>query len=153
MIDEKSFKFYKHVHHNECYHCDSCLWSWPSIFPVSGKILLLIIVNALQSGHDAFSSLYYFVYFMSLRIWNGILAIHCNITQADWLMGITLSSVCLCVCASVRHTFYAPGLKGPPGASSNRIVCPSVRLFCPSVHPSVCLSVNSVQLTNKVQYL
>ena len=41
--------------------------------------------------------------------------------------------------------FYAPGLKGPPGASSNRIVCPSVR-------PSVCLSVrNSIPLTNKVQ--
>ena len=39
--------------------------------------------------------------------------------------------------------FYAPGLKGPPGASSNRIVC-----------PSVCLSVrNSVPLIHKVQYL
>ena len=38
---------------------------------------------------------------------------------------------------SDRH-FYAPGLKGPPGASSNWIVCPSVRLF---VRPSVCLSV------------
>ena len=51
----------------------------------------------------------------------------------------------VCVC------FYAPGLKGPPGASSVRIVCPSVRL---SVCPSVCLSVrNSVPLTNKVQYL
>ena len=43
--------------------------------------------------------------------------------------------------------FLCPGLKGPPGASSNRIVCPSVCL-------SVCLSVrNSVPLTNKVQYL
>ena len=41
--------------------------------------------------------------------------------------------------------FYAFGLKGLPGASSNQIVCPSVRL-------SVCLSVrNSVPLTNKVQ--
>ena len=39
--------------------------------------------------------------------------------------------------------FYATGLKGPPGASSNRIV----RL-------SVCLSVrNSVPLTHTVQYL
>ena len=35
--------------------------------------------------------------------------------------------------------FYAPGLKGPPGASSNRIVRPFVR--------------NPVPLTNKVQYL
>ena len=39
--------------------------------------------------------------------------------------------------------YYAPGLKGPPGASSNWIV----RL---SVCPSVC---NSVPLTKKVQYL
>ena len=51
--------------------------------------------------------------------------------------------------------FYAPGLKGPPGASSVWIVRLSVR---PSVCPSVCLSVcpsvrNSVPLTNKVQYL
>ena len=38
---------------------------------------------------------------------------------------------------------YAPGLKGPPGASSNRIVRLSV---CPSVR-------NSVPLANKVQYL
>ena len=35
--------------------------------------------------------------------------------------------------------FYAPGLKGPPGASINPIIRPSVR--------------NSVPLTNKVQYL
>ena len=41
------------------------------------------------------------------------------------------------------ESFYAPGLKGPPGASSNLIVC----LF---VCPFVC---NSVPLTNKVQYL
>ena len=47
--------------------------------------------------------------------------------------------------------FYAPGLKGPPGASSNRIVRPSV---CLSVCLSVCPSVrNSVPLTIKVQYL
>ena len=39
--------------------------------------------------------------------------------------------------------FYAPGLKGPPGASSNGIICLSV-------HLSVS---NSVPLTNKVQYL
>ena len=49
--------------------------------------------------------------------------------------------------------FYAPGLKGPPGAYSVWIVCPSV---CPSVRPSVRLSVrlsvsNSVPLINKVQ--
>ena len=32
--------------------------------------------------------------------------------------------------------FYAPGLIGPPGASSNQIVRLSVRLFvCPSVCP------------------
>ena len=43
--------------------------------------------------------------------------------------------------------FYAPGLKGPPGASSVWIVRPSV---CPSVRLSVR---NSVPLTNKVQYL
>ena len=48
-----------------------------------------------------------------------------------------------------RHIyFYAPGLKGPPEASSNRI---AVRL---SVRLSVCSSVrNSVPLTIKVQYL
>ena len=47
--------------------------------------------------------------------------------------------------------FYAPGLKGTPGASSNRIVRLSVRLSVPpSVRPSVR---NSVPLTNKVQYL
>ena len=42
--------------------------------------------------------------------------------------------------------FYAPSLKGPPGASSVWIVCPSV---CPSVRLSVH---NSVPLINKVQY-
>ena len=40
-------------------------------------------------------------------------------------------------------TFNAPGLKGPLGASSSRIICLSLRL---SVR-------NSVPLTNKVQYL
>ena len=43
--------------------------------------------------------------------------------------------------------FYAPGLKGPPGASSNQIVRLSV---CLSVRLSVR---NSVPLTIKVQYL
>ena len=48
-------------------------------------------------------------------------------------------------------SFYASGLKDPPGTSSNRIVCPSVR---PSVCLSVCPSVRySAPLTNKVQYL
>ena len=43
--------------------------------------------------------------------------------------------------------FYAPGLKGPPGASSNWIVRLSVRVsVCPFVR-------NSLPLTNKVQYL
>ena len=35
----------------------------------------------------------------------------------------------------LQTTFSAPGMKGPPGASSVWIVCPSVRL---SVHLSVC---------------
>ena len=52
---------------------------------------------------------------------------------------------------ALSASFYAPSLKGPPGASSNRIVrlsvCPSVCLpVCPSVH-------NSIPPTNKVQYL
>ena len=48
---------------------------------------------------------------------------------------------------SHKLRFYAPGLKGPPGASSNRIVRLSVCLsVCPSVR-------NSVPLTIKVQYL
>ena len=53
------------------------------------------------------------------------------------------------------EAFYAPGLKGPPGASSNQIVRPSVCLsVCLSVRLSVCPSVrNSVPLTIKVQYL
>ena len=47
-------------------------------------------------------------------------------------------------CLNLKYcNSYAPGLKGPPGASNNRIVC-----------PSVCVSVrNSVPITNKVQYL
>ena len=46
-----------------------------------------------------------------------------------------------------QNHFYAPGLKGPPGASSVWIFCLSVRPF---VRPSVR---NSVPLINKVQYL
>ena len=53
---------------------------------------------------------------------------------------------CICIhlfcnmTAPLVPNFYAPGLKGPPGASSNRIVrlslCLSVRLsVCPSVCP------------------
>ena len=43
----------------------------------------------------------------------------------------------------LKDCFLCPGLKGQRGASSNRII-----------HPSVCLSVrSSVPLTNKVQYL
>ena len=47
------------------------------------------------------------------------------------------------MCFGTKNNFYAPGLKGPSGAFRNRIVRLSTRLF-------VC---NSVQLTNKVQYL
>ena len=51
----------------------------------------------------------------------------------------------------LQTTFSAPGLKGPPGASSVWIVCPSV---CPSVCLSICPFIRySVPLTNKVQYL
>ena len=78
----------------------------------------------------------------------------------DWLRAATKGDKSSCARADVmsrghvcRHIqgyapyFYAPGLKGPPGASSDWIV----RL---SVCPSVCLSVrNSVPLSNKVQYL
>ena len=50
----------------------------------------------------------------------------------------------------LQTTFFAPGLKGSPGASSVWIVCPSVCLsicpFCPFIR-------YSVPLTNKVQYL
>ena len=47
----------------------------------------------------------------------------------------------------LSRAFYAPGLKGPPRASSVWIVRPSVCLsVCPSVH-------NSVPLIHKVQYL
>ena len=42
-----------------------------------------------------------------------------------------------------QNGYYAPGPKGPPGASSNWIVRPFV---CPSVH-------NAVPFTNKVQCL
>ena len=55
------------------------------------------------------------------------------------------SSIHLYVSVSVHNTFYASGLKGLLGASSNQIVRLSVYL---SVSPSVCLSVrNSVLLT------
>ena len=46
-----------------------------------------------------------------------------------------------------KLSFYATGMKGPPGASSNLIVRLSV---CLSVRLSVR---NSVPLTNKMQYL
>ena len=46
--------------------------------------------------------------------------------------------------------FYAPGLKGPPGASSNWIVRLSV---CLSVCPSVCLSVIPSRLQTKCNIL
>ena len=55
----------------------------------------------------------------------------------------------LIVCLStltLAIIFYAPGLKGPPGASSNRIVRLSVRPF---VCPSVCLSVIPSRLQTK----
>ena len=39
--------------------------------------------------------------------------------------------------AIIKKDIYAPGLKGPPGETSNRIVCPSVCLF---VRLSVILS-------------
>ena len=56
-----------------------------------------------------------------------------------------------CSSTDFLKTFYAPGLKGPPGASSVWIVRLSVR---PSVRPFVRPSVrNSVPLTFKVQYL
>ena len=56
-----------------------------------------------------------------------------------------LVTILLFIDIKVAGYFYAPGLKGPSRASSNRIVRPSV---C----TPVCLSVrNSVQLTNKVQ--
>ena len=45
-------------------------------------------------------------------------------------------------------SFYAPGLKGPSGASSNRIVRPSV---CPSVRPSVRLSVCLSVIPSRLQ--
>ena len=44
---------------------------------------------------------------------------------------------CLWICpknCELQHHFYAPGLKGPPGASTNWIIRLSVRL-------SVCLSI------------
>ena len=69
-----------------------------------------------------------------LKIWHKICK-HC-----PWIIILKLWV------NTVNH-FYAPGLKGPPGASSVSIVCPSL---CPSVHLSVR---NSVPLTNKVQYL
>ena len=47
-----------------------------------------------------------------------------------------------------KTPFYAPGLKGLPGASSNRIVRPSV---CPSVRPSVCLSVRLSVIPSRLQ--
>ena len=68
-----------------------------------------------------------------------------------WMDSFVFLSVIFAILKINILSFYAPGLKGPPGASSNRIVCPSV---CLSVRPSVRLSVrNSVPLTNKVQYL
>ena len=44
----------------------------------------------------------------------------------------------------VHNAFYAPGLKGPPGASSVWIV----RL---SVHPSICLSVRLSVIPSRLQ--
>ena len=49
-----------------------------------------------------------------------------------------------------KECFYAPGLKGPPGASSNRIVRLSV---CPFVCLFVCLSVIPSRLQTKCNNL
>ena len=51
---------------------------------------------------------------------------------------------------SLDLVFYAPGLKGPPGASSSRIVRLSV---CPFVCPFVCLSVIPSRLQTKCNNL
>ena len=48
-----------------------------------------------------------------------------------WLINVHNVTTCIrvTVCQFFLYvTFYAPGLKGPPGASSNRIVRLSVRL-------------------------
>ena len=64
-----------------------------------------------------------------------------------WLSGNDFSCLYFLETIIDALNFYAPGLKGLLGASSNRIVHPSV---CLSVHLSVR---NSVRLTNKLQYL
>ena len=56
----------------------------------------------------------------------------------------TAPFICFNISESLKvQFFYAPGLKGPPRASSNQILCLSVRPFVGS----------SVLLTCKVQYL
>ena len=85
-------------------------------------------------------------------VWTRILVseleylLHVKTPMCPWHGYLKFSeSMCLHLVTEISWVvmFYVPGLKGPPGASSNRIV-----------RPSVCLSVrNSVPLTNKVQYL
>ena len=91
--------------------------------------------------------------------WDGVKKIGLRVFAIFWLCCCRwhpcFTNTCLVLisktCTLGRIYFYAPGLKGPPEASSNRIVRLSVR---PSVRPSVCPSVrNSVPLTNELQYL
>ena len=74
---------------------------------------------------------------------NNYLRLHMKIHTGQFMCHIWLST-----------SFYAPGLKGPPGASSVWIVRPSVRLsvrlsVCLSVRPSVCPSVIPSRLHSK----
>ena len=83
----------------------------------------------------------------------GFICLPCVITWLYWTPWLFMRSVGVVVMSLASHgegpwfethtllysiSYYAPGLKGPPGASSNWIVRPFV---CPSVRLSVCLSV------------
>ena len=66
---------------------------------------------------------------------------YCPPTHRAWVDCLQPNVVCnqgvgfimLAMMVSFKECFYAPGLKGPPGASSNRIVC---LFICPYFIPA-----------------
>ena len=65
---------------------------------------------------------------------------HVGSFKNQWLVGRSIWRIGISFISNreLMWNFYVPGLKGPPGASSNRIVRPPV---CLSVCLTVCLSV------------
>ena len=83
---------------------------------------------------------YHWIKHIIWLIWSNFNSFLFNISSIDY----TRFQLCAQVLSTLSHfSFYAPGLKGPPGASSVWIVCPFVCLFSScsqSDSPSLSLS-------------